>query len=99
MMCTFGGISRAPLALMLMVAEMTGSLSMLALAMVAVGISWLIVAARRRHDLPEPAQEPGGGARPARAGRSPITLTVPDQAGDGSAAARPPGPAHRGGVP
>ena len=43
MMCTFGGISRAPLALMLMVAEMTGSLSMLAPAMIAVGISWLIV--------------------------------------------------------
>jgi chloride channel protein, CIC family len=43
MMCCFGGISRAPLALMLMVAEMTGSLSMLAPAMIAVGISWLIV--------------------------------------------------------
>jgi CIC family chloride channel protein len=43
MMCTFGGISRAPLAVMLMVAEMTGSLSMLAPAMIAVGASWLIV--------------------------------------------------------
>jgi H+/Cl- antiporter ClcA/CBS domain-containing protein len=43
MMCTFGGISRAPLAVMLMVAEMTGSLSMLAPAMIAVGFSWLIV--------------------------------------------------------
>jgi CBS domain-containing protein len=47
MMACFGGISRAPLAVMLMVAEMTGSLSILTPAMVAVGISWLIV---RRDD-------------------------------------------------
>jgi H+/Cl- antiporter ClcA/CBS domain-containing protein len=47
MMCCFGGISRAPLAVMLMVAEMTGSLSILAPAMIAVGLSWLIV---RRSD-------------------------------------------------
>ena len=47
MMSCFGGISRAPLAVMLMVAEMTGSLSMLTPAMIAVGISWLIV---RRSD-------------------------------------------------
>lgn len=43
MMCCFGAVSRAPLAVMLMVAEMTGSLSMLAPAMIAVGIAWLIV--------------------------------------------------------
>ena len=47
MMSCFGGISRAPLAVMLMVAEMTGSISILVPAMVAVGISWLIV---RRND-------------------------------------------------
>jgi chloride channel protein, CIC family len=47
MMCCFGGISRAPLAVMLMVAEMTGSLSILAPAMVAVGLAWFIV---RRSD-------------------------------------------------
>jgi H+/Cl- antiporter ClcA len=47
MMSCFGSISRAPLAVMLMVAEMTGSLSILAPAMIAVGISWLIV---RRSD-------------------------------------------------
>jgi hypothetical protein len=47
MMACFGGISRAPLAVMLMVAAMTGSLSILTPAMVAVGISWLIV---RRND-------------------------------------------------
>ena len=47
MMCCFGGISRAPLAVMLMVAEMTGNLSLLAPAMVAVGLAWFIV---RRSD-------------------------------------------------
>jgi CIC family chloride channel protein len=48
MMCCFGSISRAPLAVMLMVAEMTGSMSMLVPAMVAVGLATLIV--RRTDD-------------------------------------------------
>lgn len=43
MMACFGGIARAPLSMMLMVAEMTGSLTILAPAMVAVGLSYLIV--------------------------------------------------------
>lgn len=43
MMACFGGIARAPLAMMLMVAEMTGSLTILAPAMVAVGLAYLIV--------------------------------------------------------
>lgn len=43
MMAVFGGISRAPLAVMLMVTEMTGSISVLAPAMVAVAISSLVV--------------------------------------------------------
>ena len=43
MMCCFGSISRAPLAVMLMVAEMTGSLSILTPALLGVGIAWLIV--------------------------------------------------------
>ncbi|MGH3235257.1 MAG: chloride channel protein [Streptosporangiaceae bacterium] len=43
MMATFGAICRAPLAVMLMVAEMTGSLSALAPAMLAVGLATLIV--------------------------------------------------------
>lgn len=47
MMACFGGISRAPLAVMLMVAEMTGSLSLFVPAMVAVGLATLIV---RRSD-------------------------------------------------
>jgi H+/Cl- antiporter ClcA len=47
MMACFGSISRAPIAVMLMVAEMTGSLEVLAPAMIAVGLATLIV---RRND-------------------------------------------------
>lgn len=43
MMAMFGGISRAPLAVTIMVAEMTGNISVLAPALVAVAISTLIV--------------------------------------------------------
>ena len=43
MMALFGGIAHAPLAVMLMVAEMTGNLSMLAPAMIAVGIASIVV--------------------------------------------------------
>ncbi len=43
MMAVFGGISRAPVAVMLMVAQMTGSISILAPAMVAVAIAWFVV--------------------------------------------------------
>jgi H+/Cl- antiporter ClcA len=47
MMACFGSISRAPLAVMLMVAEMTGTLSLIVPAMLAVGLATLIV---RRSD-------------------------------------------------
>jgi H+/Cl- antiporter ClcA/CBS domain-containing protein len=47
MMALFGGIARAPLANILMVAEMTGSIQIIAPAMVAVALSTLIV---RRFD-------------------------------------------------
>ncbi|HET8629634.1 MAG TPA: chloride channel protein [Thermomicrobiales bacterium] len=43
MMALFGGIAHAPLAVMLMVAEMTGNLSLLAPAMLAVGLATLVV--------------------------------------------------------
>lgn len=43
MMALFGGIAHAPLAVMIMVAEMTGNLTLLAPAMVAVGIATLLV--------------------------------------------------------
>jgi CIC family chloride channel protein len=43
MMALFGGIAHAPLAVMLMVAEMSGNLTLLAPAMVAVGLSsWIV---------------------------------------------------------
>jgi hypothetical protein len=43
MMACFGGIAHAPLAMMLMVAEMTGNLSLLAPAMIAVAVSTVLV--------------------------------------------------------
>ncbi len=43
MMALFGGIAHAPLAVMLMVAEMTGTLSLLAPAMIAVAVSTALV--------------------------------------------------------
>jgi CIC family chloride channel protein len=46
MMSLFGGIAHAPLAVMLMVAEMTGSLSLLAPAMIAVAVATAIVGDR-----------------------------------------------------
>ncbi len=46
MMALFGSVAHAPLAVMLMVAEMTGNLSMLAPAMVAVGLATFIVGQR-----------------------------------------------------
>ncbi len=48
MMCCFGSISRAPLAVLIMVSEMTGTLSLIVPAMVAVGLATLIV--RRTDD-------------------------------------------------
>ncbi len=43
MMALFGGVAHAPLAVMLMVAEMTGNLGMLAPAMIAVGAATLLI--------------------------------------------------------
>lgn len=43
MMAVFGGISRAPLAVIIMVAEMTGSIQIVAPALVAVALSTFIV--------------------------------------------------------
>ena len=46
MMALFGSIAHAPLAVMLMVAEMTGNLGMLAPAMIAIGLATLVVGDR-----------------------------------------------------
>lgn len=43
MMALFGGIAHAPIAVMLMVAEMTGNLSLLAPAMIAVSLAYMLV--------------------------------------------------------
>jgi H+/Cl- antiporter ClcA len=43
MMACFGAIARAPVAVMIMVAEMTGSLATLVPALIAVGLAYLIV--------------------------------------------------------
>ncbi len=48
MMCCFGSVARAPLAVLLMVAEMTGSIIAIEPGMIAVGLAWLIV---RRTDV------------------------------------------------
>ncbi len=63
MMALLGGVARAPLAVMFMVGEMAGSYSMLAPAMFAIGISYIIIG---HHTLYE-AQLPSPAASPAHA--------------------------------
>jgi CIC family chloride channel protein len=60
MMAMFGGIAHAPLAVMLMVAEMTGNLSLLAPAMVAVALATALVGDRTIYtsQLPTRADSP-----------------------------------------
>lgn len=60
MMAHFGGIAHAPLAVMLMVAEMTGNLSLLAPAMVAVAVSSALVGDHTiyRAQLPDRVSSP-----------------------------------------
>jgi len=61
MMALFGSIAHAPLATMLMVAEMTGNLSLLAPAMLAVGLATIVVRDETiyRSQLPSRADSPG----------------------------------------
>jgi CIC family chloride channel protein len=56
MMALFGGIAHAPLAVMLMVAEMTGNLSLLAPAMIAVGLATLVTGNRTIYRSQVPAR-------------------------------------------
>lgn len=65
MMALFGGIAHAPLAVMLMVAEMTGNLSLLAPAMIAVALSTALVGDRTiyRSQLPNRAASPAHRVR------------------------------------
>jgi CIC family chloride channel protein len=66
MMACFGSVAHAPLAVMIMVAEMTGSFSVIPAAMISVGIAYLIIsrtpvsiykAQRRNRD--SDVEEPG----------------------------------------
>ena len=79
MMACFGSISRAPLAVMLLVASMTASFDAIPPAMLAVGIATLIVQRSdatiyrsqfgSRKDLPEPqTADPPPGAEPLERG-------------------------------
>lgn len=65
MMALFGGIAHAPLAVMLMVGEMTGNLSLLAPAMVAVAVSTALVGNQTiyRSQLPNRASAPSHRVR------------------------------------
>ncbi len=60
MMALFGSIAHAPIAVMLMVAEMTGNLEMLAPAMIAIGLATLVVGDRSIYSsqLPSRADSP-----------------------------------------
>ncbi len=67
MMALFGSVAHAPLAVMLMVAEMTDNLAMLAPAMIAVGLATLIVGDRTiyRSQLKSRAESPAHRFRSA----------------------------------
>ncbi len=60
MMALFGGVARAPLAVMFMVGEMTGNYSMLAPAMMAVSISYVIIGQHTiyKSQVASPAESP-----------------------------------------
>ncbi len=60
MMALFGGVAHAPLAVMFMVSEMAGSYTMLAPAMIAVGISYAIVGRNTIYEsqVESPAKSP-----------------------------------------
>lgn len=65
MIALFGGIAHAPLAMMLMVGEMTGNLSLLAPAMIAVAISTALVGDQTiyRSQLPDRSSAPAHRVR------------------------------------
>jgi CIC family chloride channel protein len=84
MMALFGSVARAPLAVMLMVAEMTDSLAMLAPAMLAIGIATLIVGDRSIYH----SQIRSRGESPAHRFRYALPLLTSIPAGDAARAAR-----------
>jgi CIC family chloride channel protein len=88
MMATFGSIAHAPLAVMLMVAEMTGNLSLLAPAMVALGLATLVVGEETIYtsQLPTRADSPAHRYRFS----FPLLSTLTVRAAMGPASPRPP---------
>jgi H+/Cl- antiporter ClcA/CBS domain-containing protein len=84
MMALFGSVAHAPLAVMLMVAEMTDSLAMLGPAMLAIGIATLVVGDRSMYtsQLRSRADSPAHRFRFAM----PLMASIP--AGDAVRAAR-----------
>ena len=86
MMSCFGSISRAPLAVMLMVAEMTGTLSLIVPAMVAVGLATLIV--RRSDDTIYRSQLRSRSDSPAHRILTGLPLLASSRASDAMATPR-----------
>ncbi len=84
MMATFGSAAHAPLAVMLMVAEMTGNLSMLAPALVAVGLATFVVGDRTIYS----SQLRSRADSPAHRFRYAMPLMASLSAGDAARAAR-----------
>jgi CIC family chloride channel protein len=84
MMALFGSVARAPLAVMLMVAEMTASLAMLAPAMLAIGIATLVVG---DHSI-YASQIRSRAESPAHRFRFALPLMASIPAGDAARAAR-----------
>lgn len=84
MMATFGSIAHAPLAVMLMVAEMTGNLTMLAPAMLAIGIAMMVVGTKSIYasQLKDRAESPAHQFRFAM----PLLASIP--AGDAARSPR-----------
>jgi CIC family chloride channel protein len=92
MMALFGGIAHAPLAVMLMVAEMTGNLSLLAPAMVAIALSTMLVGDNTIYT----SQLPNRASSPAHRVRFSFPLLSSLLVSD---AMSPPGPTIRIGMP
>ena len=80
MMALFGSVAHAPLAVMLMVAEMTGNLGMLAPAMIAVGLASFVVGDRSIYEN----QFPNRTESPAHRYRSAMPLMASISAGAAS---------------
>ncbi|MGH2363083.1 MAG: chloride channel protein [Chloroflexota bacterium] len=88
MMAVFGSISHVPVAVMLMVGEMTGNLSLLAPAMIAVGIATWVVG----HDTLFPSQRPTRADSPAH--RMELSFPLLGSMSVAEAMGQPPRPLH-----